>query len=236
VPNEPTRPGKHRAAHKASPRPRLIRRGRAALPRPARTTPTVSLRRHLGTAVALGGVLVAGAAVSGSALDGGRTKDAADASTQEWVADDNLERERATESLGETSRNAIRNQVSELRSGDSDSSELGTGGVASAEKVMPTDPREIAHSMLPEYGWDAGEYDCLDELWIGESNWEVDATNPTSGAYGIPQSLPPEKMASAGADWRTNPATQIAWGLRYIELSYGTPCAANEFKNAHNWY
>ena len=64
---------------------------------------------------------------------------------------------------------------------------------------------------------------CLDWLWTRESNFETGATNPRSGAYGIPQSLPAAKMAAAGADWQTNPATQIRWGLGYIAATYGTP-------------
>ena len=66
--------------------------------------------------------------------------------------------------------------------------------------------------------------------------WRVDADNPTSSAYGIPQALPGEKMASAGADWATNPETQIRWGLGYIADRYGSPCSANAFKLANNWY
>jgi hypothetical protein len=107
---------------------------------------------------------------------------------------------------------------------------------AQAKSLVPDDPREIAQSMMADYGWDSTEYECLDQLWISESNWDHTAENPTSGAYGIPQSLPAEKMASAGADWATNPATQIEWGLGYIEDSYGTPCSAWEFKQANNWY
>ena len=103
------------------------------------------------------------------------------------------------------------------------------------ETVQPTDPREIAAAMLPAYGW-SDQFSCLDALWISESAWDPSATNPTSGAYGIPQSLPAEKMATAGADWRTNPATQIEWGLEYIKSSYGTPCSAWSFKQANNWY
>jgi len=91
-------------------------------------------------------------------------------------------------------------------------------------------------AMLAAYGWDSSQFVCLDQLWIGESNWDHTATNPTSGAYGIPQALPAGKMATAGPDWRTNPATQIEWGLKYIGLSYGTPCSANEFKLANGWY
>ena len=114
----------------------------------------------------------------------------------------------------------------------------GPGGpVRPSDRVAPQPgPREIARSLLPDYGWDSVQYSCLDQLWISESNWDHTATNPTSGAYGIPQSLPAEKMASAGPDWRTNPATQIEWGLEYIRLSYGTPCSANSFKIANNWY
>jgi hypothetical protein len=107
---------------------------------------------------------------------------------------------------------------------------------ARAASLVPDDPREIAQSMLDDYGWDSTEYECLDQLWISESNWDHTAENPSSGAYGIPQSLPPEKMATAGADWATNPATQIEWGLEYIEDSYGTPCSAWEFKQANNWF
>lgn len=104
--------------------------------------------------------------------------------------------------------------------------------------VVTGDPRTIARGMLSEYGWGQDQFGCLDQLWVGESNWRVNATNPTSGAYGIPQSLPAGKMASAGPDWRTNPATQIEWGLTYIKQSYGSPCGALAFWNSKNphWY
>jgi hypothetical protein len=104
------------------------------------------------------------------------------------------------------------------------------------ETVEATDPRDIAMSMLGDYGWSSDEFSCLDSLWVSESNWNVYATNSSSGAYGIPQSLPADKMASAGPDWRTNPATQIEWGLTYIESSYGSPCNAWYFKQGNNWY
>jgi hypothetical protein len=107
---------------------------------------------------------------------------------------------------------------------------------APAAARTPSAARDIAQSMLPAYGWSQSEFTCLDALWIGESDWQWNADNPTSSAYGIPQSLPGEKMATAGADWLTNPATQIEWGLGYIRDVYGTPCAANAFKVANNWY
>jgi hypothetical protein len=77
---------------------------------------------------------------------------------------------------------------------------------------------------------------CLVPLWMGESGWRVNAENVSSGAYGIPQSLPGSKMATAGSDWRTNPVTQIKWGLGYIQERYGSPCGAWGFKQGHGWY
>ena len=68
--------------------------------------------------------------------------------------------------------------------------------------------------MLGSYGWSSSQFSCLQPLWNQESGWNVTASNPTSGAYGIPQALPGSKMASAGADWQTSAATQIRWGLR----------------------
>lgn len=73
-------------------------------------------------------------------------------------------------------------------------------------------------------------------LWNQESGWNYTATNQTSGAYGIPQALPASKMASAGADWRTNPATQIKWGIEYIAQRYGSPANAWAHEQANNWY
>jgi len=82
----------------------------------------------------------------------------------------------------------------------------------------------------------AGQFGCLNSLWMKESGWNHLAQNPSSGAYGIPQALPGSKMASAGADWQTNPYTQIRWGVNYIKSRYGTPCAAWSHSQQHNWY
>jgi hypothetical protein len=100
-----------------------------------------------------------------------------------------------------------------------------------------TDPREIARQMAKnKYGWGAAQFTCYNNIIIRESNWIVTADNPNSSAYGIPQSLPGSKMAEFGADWRTSAATQIAWGLHYVDQRYGTPCQAWSFKHAHGWY
>ncbi len=90
----------------------------------------------------------------------------------------------------------------------------------------PRAAQQIAQSKLASYGWDAAQFPCLVDLWNGESGWSWSAANPSSGAYGIPQALPGWKMASAGSDWLTNPATQISWGMGYIKSVYGSPCAA----------
>jgi hypothetical protein len=94
----------------------------------------------------------------------------------------------------------------------------------------------IAYQMVAARGYPAPEFDCLHELWRKESGWNHFAHNKSSGAYGIPQSLPGEKMASAGEDWATNPETQIRWGLGYIESRYGSPCGAWDHFVARNWY
>ncbi|QAY64968.1 DUF348 domain-containing protein [Xylanimonas allomyrinae] len=103
-------------------------------------------------------------------------------------------------------------------------------------KVTPGSARETAQALLAERGWGADQFVCLDKLWSKESGWRVDAENVSSGAYGIPQALPGSKMASAGADWRTNPATQITWGLGYIAGRYGTPCGAWNHSIESGWY
>ncbi|MCP2336735.1 transglycosylase SLT domain-containing protein [Actinomadura rupiterrae] len=93
----------------------------------------------------------------------------------------------------------------------------------------------IAKRMVAKRGWSTRQYKCLVKLWNRESHWNQKAGNP-SGAYGIPQALPGSKMRSAGKDWRTNPQTQIKWGLRYIKGRYGTPCRALGHSNARGWY
>jgi len=102
--------------------------------------------------------------------------------------------------------------------------------------VSPGSAQAIARDMVAARGWDDSQFQCLVALWNRESMWRVTAENPYSGAYGIPQALPGSKMASAGADWRTNPATQIAWGLGYIASRYGNPCGAWASSESRGWY
>lgn len=105
-----------------------------------------------------------------------------------------------------------------------------------AAKVPAGDAQNMAYDMVQGYGWSDTEFACLVNLWQRESNWNHLAENRSSGAYGIPQSLPGSKMASAGDDWRTNPKTQISWGLGYIKNRYGTPCGAWDHSERIGWY
>ena len=120
----------------------------------------------------------------------------------------------------------------------------GTGGGTAAGTVAtvalpPPNPgtaQSTAYNMLASFGWAPGTYfSCLNNIWTRESGWNYQAEN-ASGAYGIPQALPASKMASAGADYLTDPATQIRWGLGYIKSVYGDPCSAWSFWQAHGYY
>ena len=102
--------------------------------------------------------------------------------------------------------------------------------------VEPGTARAIGLELTLARGWDENQFACLDALWTKESGWRSNAHNSSSGAHGIPQALPGSKMASAGADWETNAATQITWGLGYIAGRYATPCGAWEHSVARNWY
>lgn len=100
----------------------------------------------------------------------------------------------------------------------------------------PAGAQAYASSVLPSHGWASSQFSCLVLLWNQESGWRTSALNVSSGAYGIPQSLPANKMAVMGLDWQTNYRTQINWGLAYIAGAYGSPCGAWAHEVAHNWY
>ena len=117
----------------------------------------------------------------------------------------------------------------------------GTGASGGVVYVTSTPPdpgtaQSTAYDMMASFGFSPQTYfGCLVDIWNRESGWRYDAEN-ASGAYGIPQALPGSKMASAGADWQTDPATQIGWGLGYIKTTYGNPCSAWAFEEANGYY
>lgn len=102
------------------------------------------------------------------------------------------------------------------------------------KKVDNSDPRSVAKALLPEYGFSAEQFGCLDALYVSESNWNMHADNPSSSAYGIPQALTETHDMPAG--YFDSAEVQIRWGLDYIKGSYGTPCSAWDFKQGNNWY
>ncbi len=108
--------------------------------------------------------------------------------------------------------------------------------VTLAGKPDPGTAKAYAYEYVSKLGWNQAQYSCLVSLWTRESQWNVTAYNKSSGAYGIPQALPGIKMASVGADWQTNAATQIRWGVNYIDKRYGTACSALAHSDEIGWY
>jgi hypothetical protein len=206
--------------------------------------PALELGRRLRRQAFLPGV--AAAALGAAAFGGAASWDHESAATAALAAvnsdatpaptDSDVLDELRTERVVSTSRSDQRTDVDRTKL-QALSQEAESGGqVTHTEDLGGGDPRQIAQAMLPEFGFSSDEFSCLDALWTKESGWNPSADNPSSSAYGIPQALPGEKMASAGADWATNPATQIRWGLGYIADSYGTPCSAWSHSQSYNWY
>ena len=107
-----------------------------------------------------------------------------------------------------------------------------TAAPAQAATTEVSSAQAIAHKMIP----DAAQFNAFSKIVEHESGWNASATNSSSGAYGLVQALPGSKMASAGSDWKTNPATQIKWGLDYMNSRYGSPVQAWSFWQANGWY
>ncbi|MEV0304435.1 aggregation-promoting factor C-terminal-like domain-containing protein [Streptomyces prasinus] len=108
--------------------------------------------------------------------------------------------------------------------------------IAAAPAQAATTATGSAQATAQSMIGDSAQYQCFSNIVQRESGWNHTATNASSGAYGLVQALPASKMASAGSDWKTNPATQISWGIGYMNERYGSPCAAWDFWQANNWY
>jgi len=160
-----------------------------------------------------------------------QTVSAAPASVSDSILGGDLpERE---EQVSRSDRREVADPTKEATLAATDSA---SNGFTRTEDLTAADPRTLGRALMIQAGFGADQWGCLDSLWTKESGWDVHADNPTSSAYGIPQSLPGSKMASAGPDWADNPATQIKWGLGYIADRYGSPCAAWGQSQAANWY
>ncbi|WP_405851350.1 lytic transglycosylase domain-containing protein [Streptomyces sp. NBC_01369] len=161
----------------------------------------------------------ADAAAKKSVEEAARIQAAKDAKSKKAAAEDKLEQERLEKKKDEAeraSRSSIRSASSFAAKGSYTIAEI----QAMARQIVPAD-----------------QFQCFSNIVNVESSWNYRASNPSSGAYGLVQALPGSKMASAGADWMTNPATQIKWGLNYMNSGrYGSPCAAWSFWQANHWY
>lgn len=113
-------------------------------------------------------------------------------------------------------------------------SQQGGPAVTRTEDLSDDDPRDIGRALLAEFGFSSDQFGCLDSLYESESGWRIDADNPTSSAYGIPQAL--TQLHDLPADYMTSAESQIRWGLGYIADTYGSPCSAWSFKQGHGWY
>jgi hypothetical protein len=229
---------KHRA-------PSSRRAPKAAL----RSSLTLSAMAVVGTGLAVsGGALVLGDSPDGTDLAPTAAGDLAAAgaaladTASDTAADTGATADVDTSALA-ASRTALVTRSDRRDAADPAKADLlDVGGASSVNAMTRTedlsdeDPRTIARALLAEFGFSESQFGCLDSLWERESHWNVYADNPSSSAYGIPQALPGSKMSSAGADWATNPVTQIRWGLGYIEDRYGSPCGAWGHSQSHGWY
>ena len=203
-------PGKHKAAR---------------VPRRALRT-TVALT---GLAAAVTGVSVAGGLSSGDTTLTPAAADVATSAPQSspTMSPADLERREQGSIASRSSRRTDATKATALT--------MSAGSaVTKSQKLSEGDPRDIARALLPVYGFSSDQFSCLDSLYMSESGWRVDADNPSSSAYGIPQAL--TQLHELPADYMTSAESQIRWGLEYIQDTYGTPCSAWSFKASHGWY
>lgn len=201
-------------------------------------------RRALRTGVALTGLAAAvtGISVTGGMFssDPGLTPVAADvASTTTAAAPaapaETTAPEDAAEALAARAQRQVTSRSSRRDATKTTALTMSAGPVVTkSQSLSEGDPRDIARALLPLYGFSSDQFSCLDSLYVSESGWRVDADNPSSSAYGIPQAL--TQLHDLPADYMTSAESQIRWGLEYIRDTYGSPCSAWSFKSGNGWY
>ena len=220
-PRHPLMP-RDRSRQKYVPRHRQSRRARSAPGAVVRTTVMLS-----SVAVAATGVPVVSGVMDGAidtfTADGTATPRPLAASLSEAQLEDRAE----VVSRADSRERTDQDKAAAL-------SQVGGPAVTRSEDLSEADPREIGRALLPEFGFSADQFGCLDALFVSESDWRVDADNPISTAYGIPQAL--TSMHDVPPGYFTDAEVQIRWGLDYIRDAYGSPCSAWAFKQANNWY
>ncbi|GAA2129106.1 lytic transglycosylase domain-containing protein [Nocardioides bigeumensis] len=219
---------KHSAKHRGAPR---------AAPRMLRGAVVMG-----GLAVATTGMSVSGGVLNADSLPDGASDviDAVSARSDAVLTSAELSDDAAlADQLGERAEARVtrsdRRESGGVQAAKAAALDTHQGQAMSANEVVSEgDPREIGRALIAEYGFGPEQFTCLDSLYVSESNWRVNADNPTSSAYGIPQAL--TQLHDLPADYMTSAEAQIRWGLDYIERSYGTPCNAWSFKQGHGWY
>ncbi|WP_196218086.1 aggregation-promoting factor C-terminal-like domain-containing protein [Streptomyces blattellae] len=159
------------------------------------------------------------------AADATAKKDAEEAA-RKAAAQSAVEKKEAAEKAAQEAKEREEAEAAASRSATRDASDF-----APQSSYTIAEIQSMAQSMVA-----SDQYQCFSNIVDHESSWNYQAVNPSSGAYGLFQALPGSKMSSAGSDWQTNPATQIKWGLSYMNDRYGSPCDAWAFWQANNWY
>ncbi|WP_345658816.1 aggregation-promoting factor C-terminal-like domain-containing protein [Streptomyces siamensis] len=163
------------------------------------------------------------------AADASAKKDAEEAARKQ-AAEDAVAKQQAAEKAAEKAEKEAKErkaaQEAASRSATRDASSFSVQSSYTVAQIQA-----MARQMVP-----SGQFQCFSNIVDHESSWNYKAVNASSGAYGLFQALPGSKMSSVGSDWQTNPATQIKWGLNYMDSRYGSPCEAWSFWQANNWY
>ncbi|WP_062641170.1 transglycosylase SLT domain-containing protein [Streptomyces maremycinicus] len=163
------------------------------------------------------------------------TKKSAEEAARKQAAEDAAAKKEAAEKKAEAEKKAAAEKLAKEREeAQQEAASRSTRGSSSfpvQSAYTAAEVQAIARQMVP-----ADQFQCFSDIVERESSWNYQADNPTSDAYGLMQALPGSKMSSAGADWQTNPATQIKWGLNYMNDRYDSPCGAWQFWQANNWY
>ncbi|MFG2551600.1 transglycosylase SLT domain-containing protein [Streptomyces sp. NPDC048581] len=162
--------------------------------------------------------------VQAIAADASAKKDAEEAA-RKAAAQSAIEKKEAAEKAEKAAQEAKEREEAEAKA-SRDASDFPVYGSYSIDQIQ-----SMARQMVP-----SDQFQCFSNIVDHESDWNYKAVNPSSGAYGLFQALPGSKMSSVGSDWQTNPATQIKWGLNYMNDRYGSPCGAWDFWQANNWY
>ena len=182
-------------------------------------------------------------AATGQAIDKAETDiRAAEKAAAEKAAADKAAKEQAAKDKAAAAQAAKDKAAADKAAADKAAADKAAAQASAADTKKLGSPTKAANKetarqlALSLYGWGEDQFTCYDNIIMRESVWDQFADNPTSSAYGITQALPGNRMASEGADWKTNPATQIKWGLKYVKERYGPPCQAWSFKTAKGWY